>query len=136
MPATQHQYGEFYSWTILNDNVALKKTDKSFFNHHGSGIPMEIRWFFRAEHFPDNSNDIPVSLTFEGKSYKGKMNLHKMGKVRIFWHMDLENELNKHYHGGEYPLARFEKRGQDNYNIEFIDEITIEKDMTIQHEPL
>ena len=123
MPDTMYQLGEFYSWTILNENVAIKKTDKSFFVHHGSGVPMEIRWFFGAQHFSVGQKDIPVSLIFEGNSYNARLNLHKVGKVRIFWHSDLETELNKHFHGGEYPSVRFEKVERGVFRLEFIDEM-------------
>lgn len=123
MPDTMHQYGEFYSWTILNENVAIKKTDRSFFIHHGSGVPMEIRWFFGAQHFSPGQKDIPVSLVFEGNSYNARVNLHKVGKVRIFWHVDLETEFNKYFHGGEYPSVRFEKVGQGVFRLDFIDEM-------------
>ena len=51
------------------------------------------------------------------------MNLHKVGKVRIFWHADLENELNKHFLGGEYPSVRFEKLDHGVYRLDFIDEL-------------
>ncbi|MCF0113817.1 MAG: hypothetical protein HUJ56_00580, partial [Erysipelotrichaceae bacterium] len=41
--------GEFYSWTIVNDKTAIKKSDKSFYEHRGSGVPKDIKWFFDAE---------------------------------------------------------------------------------------
>lgn len=123
MSDKHHQYGKFYSWTIFSETVAVKETDTSFFNHKESGVPMEIRWFFDADHFPDKKRDIPVRLLFRGQSYDAHLNLHKLGKVRIIWYADLDKELNKYYHGGTYPLARFEKVGSDKYSIEFMDDI-------------
>ncbi len=117
------KYGEFYSWTIIDDNTAIKKTDKSFFFHHGSGIPMEIRWFFDAQQFPDKEHDIYIDLIYNDHPYEGKLNLHKVGKVRIFWHVDLDKELRKHFQGENYPLAQFEKISNYKYRISFIDEI-------------
>ena len=35
-----------YSWTIQSENIAIKKTDRSVFLHHGTGIPKKFRAFF------------------------------------------------------------------------------------------
>ena len=42
--------GQFDSWTIADEETAIKKCDKSFFEHTGSGVPKGICWFFNADH--------------------------------------------------------------------------------------
>ena len=49
--------GKFYSWEIVNDITAIKNCDKSFFQHRGSGVPIEIRWFFDSENMQMASKD-------------------------------------------------------------------------------
>ena len=44
-----NKYGSFDSWEIINDDVARKTCDKSFFQYRGSGLPKEVRWFFEVE---------------------------------------------------------------------------------------
>lgn len=38
--------GVFDSWEIQSKTLAIKHCDKSFFEHKGSGVPHEIKWFF------------------------------------------------------------------------------------------
>ena len=45
----EHQYGQFNSWEIINEDIARKTCDKTFFFAKESGVPRTIRWFFRAE---------------------------------------------------------------------------------------
>ena len=41
-PQTKH------SWTLLSDNIAIKKLDKSSFLHNGTGIPKEFVPYFTS----------------------------------------------------------------------------------------
>lgn len=49
---SDHQFGQFDSWEILNESIARKTCDSSFFKYHGSGVPQDIRWFFDVEELP------------------------------------------------------------------------------------
>lgn len=40
--------GVYDSWSIINDTMVIKRTDKSFFVYRGSAIPKELRGFFDA----------------------------------------------------------------------------------------
>ena len=42
------EYGS-HSWNVASDQVALKRMDKSSFLQHGTGIPVDIRPFFKLE---------------------------------------------------------------------------------------
>ena len=64
----EHEVGKFNSWEIVNENVARKVCDKSFFLHHGSNVAQEIRWFFNAEDLKAGSR-IEIVLVYEGFEY-------------------------------------------------------------------
>ncbi len=85
--------GIFSSWEIINEDLAIKHCDKSFFKHHGSGIPIETRWFWNAENlvYP---NQINVILKYRGKNYEAYVEQGIHGRTRIFWHQDLSKEFN------------------------------------------
>ncbi len=39
-PQDEHDFEyESHSWKVLSDQVAVKRMDKSSFNHYGTGIP-------------------------------------------------------------------------------------------------
>ncbi|MGM9534857.1 MAG: HNH endonuclease [Intestinibacter sp.] len=122
--------GKFYSWEIISDTVAIKNCDKSFFEHRGSGIPKEIRWFFNAENI-SNGEQIKFTLIYEGKEYEAhiEMETSKLSRTRIFWRTDLKKEFDEiliKYRGQsekncEYPSIQFIKISENVYKVEFID---------------
>ena len=120
---SEHPRGQFYSWNIISDKVALKAGDKYFFNHHGSGIPKEIRWFFGAENLAYGDKDIDIILLYEGKPFSGRLITEAQGRCRIIWHSDLSHLFRGYYHVDpeKYPLIRFEKKNANEYIVEFID---------------
>ena len=66
----EHQSGQFDSWEILSDTVAVKTCDKSFFAYHGSGVPKGICWFFHAEDL-EQGESVPVVILYNGMKYEG-----------------------------------------------------------------
>lgn len=66
----EHQYGQFNSWEIINEDIARKTCDKTFFFAKESGIPQKIRWFFRAEGI-SIGRQLELILTYEEKEYRG-----------------------------------------------------------------
>ncbi len=133
-PESEHKYGDFYSWTILNDNVALKKGDKSFFEHHGSALPKEIKWFFNVDSLK-HGEELPVLLHYEEKAFSGRIETDALERSRIFWHSDLSQIFQNHYNAESdyYPVVRFERLNNNEYGIEFVDDELIDKENT---EPL
>ena len=121
--------GKFYSWEIVSDTVAVKNCDKSFFEHRGSGIPKDIRWFFNAENIP-NGKRIEITLIYEGKKYDAhiEMETSKLSRTRIFWTGDLKKEFDnilkayrlKFPKDDDYPSVQFIKESKDSYVVEFI----------------
>ncbi len=121
--------GKFYSWEIVSDVIAIKNCDKSFFEHRGSGVPKEIRWFFDCENV-QNGEQIPLILIYNDKQYNAhiEMESSKHSRTRIFWKPDLKKEFNevlKDYRlklGKEdgYPSIKFTKIFGNTYEVEFI----------------
>ena len=56
--------GKFYSWEIIDNITAIKNCDKSFFQHRGSGVPREIRWFFDFKDI-QNGEQRPLILIYK-----------------------------------------------------------------------
>lgn len=122
--------GKFYSWEVINAIVAIKKCDKSFFEHRGSGVPKEIRWFFNAENI-SNGEQIKLTLIYEGKEYGAHIDMEssKNSRTRIFWRGDLKKEFDQilikyreqSEKRNEYPSIQFIKVSEGCYEVEFID---------------
>jgi hypothetical protein len=92
----EHRIGKLYSWEILNNSVAVKTCDKSFFVHKGTGIPQEIAWFFGAEGMPPGKRSI--QLTFQEVIYSATLvcnNRDGTPNLQLLWHADLGNEFKK-----------------------------------------
>lgn len=113
------ELGRFDSWNIISSDIAIKHCDKSFFEHNGSGLPMQIRWFFGAENLP-NGRSIQITLLYEGSEYSGRITKEgsDLGRTRIFWASDLGDHFKKDYGNyEEFPEARFEKVSDKTYKV-------------------
>jgi len=117
---------EKYSWTVLDDNTAIKHTDLSFFKNHGSGIPIEFRFFFEISDMSPGDNRY-ITLSFNGKQYKGRLNRSRSTTevTRIFWGEDLSHEFNRFFPDvtttKEYPDVQIIKTNSIHYSIAFVD---------------
>lgn len=91
-----HSIGVYDSWEIISENVAVKTCDASFFNHHGAGVPIAIRWFWEAEELA-NGNRRDFQISYNGDSYFAHVEKESSqnGRTRIFWSTDLAKELQK-----------------------------------------
>lgn len=120
---------KFYSWEIINDITAIKNCDKSFFEHRGSGVPREIRWFFDSEDI-QNGQRIPLILIYKNNEYNAHIEMERSqhSRTRIFWESDLKKEFYdvlKNYRlksekENEYPSIEFTKIFGNTYEVEFI----------------
>ena len=128
-PRKVHKHGEFYSWNVINETTMIKKGDKSFFEHKGSGVPKEVKWFFDAVNM-QHGNRKDITLLYEDKEYAGRIEIDPMQRCRIFWHTDLGNKFKTYYRedNGEYPLIRFQKIENGRYEVEFLDSVIIEEE--------
>ena len=109
--------GRFDSWTIVDENTAIKKCDKSFFDYRGSGVPKEICWFFDAEEM-ELGQVIPIKLIYQGSEYEGKIRNETSDRrrVRLFWSSDLARRLAP-YQDIDTAEAIFKKDGDHIYQL-------------------
>jgi len=87
-----------YSWTLQDENTAIKVLDKSAFLHRGTGIPVEIRSFFVDDVMnPGERRD--VALICNGKEYAAHIEIdhQESPRTRLFWNADYVNMLKTTY---------------------------------------
>ena len=120
--------GKFDSWEILDENIAIKHCDKSFFDYRGSGVPKGICWFFGAEDM-DLGETRTVRLIYNGVPYQGSIKNESTDRrrVRIFWSTELGNLFNAY--NVPNAAATFKKIEADTYEVSIKGG---EKEMTIK----
>jgi hypothetical protein len=124
-PLTSH------SWTVFSPTVAIKQMDRSAFQHHGTGVPRDVAFFFDFD--PDRDTK-PISLTHLGKQYQASLSPDpEHQRVRLFWKAHLSKliaELMPSRHqffskneGSDTAPAemRFFKMGEGVYSIDFLE---------------
>ena len=111
------RYGDFDSWTIVDDNTAIKHCDKSFFDYNGSGVPKGICWFFGADQL-ELGQVIPLTFRYQGQDFSGNIRNESSDRrrVRIFWNTELGN-LFKPFQTQNGSTATFHRVGADTYEI-------------------
>ncbi len=117
-----HQFGHFYSWEIINENIARKTCDDSFYKYHGSGIPAEIRWFFGAEDMVSEKSQA-LTLVYNGNEYDGyiQKDTRSSGRTRIFWSAALAKLFRPFESDGLQHILEFRRDRDDKYVISFVD---------------
>ncbi len=113
--------GRYFSFEILNDKEAIKYGDKSFFDHHGTGIPQNTYSFWGVDSliYPHKKD---IKLFFEGISYDAQFTTDDHGRIRMFWHSDLSEKYNAHPHQPDnYPAIIFTKVEIDSYDVTIVD---------------
>lgn len=127
---TSSPIGRFDSWEIVDEVIAIKHCDKSFFEHNGSGVPKGICWFFDAENL-NLGETRQITLLHNGKQYQGRVANESSDRrrVRIFWNAELGKLFAAYNSPG--ATATFKRILNDTY------EITIkggEAEMTVKEE--
>ncbi len=120
----------FDSWEILNDTTIIKKTDWSFFEYKGSGIPKGVFPFFKTSKL-SSGDKLYITLKYNGQEYNAYIEIDKTPsqRARIFWFADLGNRFTKLYPQYKdkdfknYPLVTFEQISPTHYNIFFAESI-------------
>ena len=113
---SDHQFGSFDSWEIIDENTAIKHCDKSFFDYRGSGVPKGICWFFDAEDMEPGGTRV-LKLIYNGVQYQGsvKNETTDRRRVRIFWSVELGNLFNSFNVPG--ATATFKKISANTYEV-------------------
>lgn len=124
-----------YSWTIQSDTTLLKKSDRSVFLHHGSGIPKKIRDFFQIRNIIPGERR-PITLWYQNHHYDAflETTIHDSPRTRIIWKQDFASIIHSKFPqcfdffrgGGESsdttPFLQFEARESPNeFNIELVE---------------
>ena len=143
--STDSEYREFsdfsngdyssYSWTIHSDSVAIKKSDRSVFLHHGTGIPHQIRGFFAITGLKAGEKK-EISLWNGNTRFNARLEMttHDVPRSRMIWYADFVESIQTSYpkwydffHAGgveadETPSIKFSKRSQvDEYTVDFLE---------------
>ena len=110
--------GVFDSWTIIDDDTAIKDCDRSFFEYHGSGVPKGISWFFGADDLAPGQV-VNLKLRYLDNDYDAQVRNESSNRrrVRIFWNADLGREFAKCLDKLTYSEAIFHRIGENAFKI-------------------
>ncbi|MCQ2530938.1 MAG: HNH endonuclease [Lachnospiraceae bacterium] len=106
-----------FSWEIVDDRTAIKHCDKSFFEHHGTGIPKETRAFWGIEDL-EKTRRKDVTIVYEGNEYSGYFAYEPTGRTRMFWYVDLQSELSLYKGLNSNICAEYTKINEDTLYLE------------------
>ncbi|MCH1960058.1 HNH endonuclease [Romboutsia hominis] len=134
--------GRCYSWEIISENVIIKNTDKSVFKEQGSGVPKEIREFFKVQNITQKEK-VFIKIVHNSKEYEAYivMESNDLARTRMYWYKDLSKVLNSYLPNYEsyfinnssdnksVPIMRFERKSDFTYKLDVIFEGQIEKDI-------
>jgi len=124
-----------HSWETHSDTIAEKKTDRSVFLHHGTGIPHKIRSFFGITDLNPGEHK-PITLWYQNNHYDAYLKMTSLDSPRsqMHWRSDFSTILHTTYPkwfnffraGGmesdDTPSLKFVKRSTPNeYDLEFIE---------------
>jgi 5-methylcytosine-specific restriction enzyme A len=127
-----------HSWTVFSPTVAVKLMDKSAFQHHGTGVPRDVSFFFD---FDPDQDAKSILLTYSGKQYQANLSPDpEHQRVRLFWKSPLSKLIaelmpSRHqiYSSNEDSDAapaemRFSRMRDDVYSIGFLEPDVISAD--------
>ena len=88
-----------HSWTIHSDTIAVKKTDRSVFLHHGTGIPKQIRAFFGITVLK-SSEKKSITLWYNNNRYDAHLEMTNLEspRSRMLWRSDFSTVLQSTFH--------------------------------------
>ena len=123
-----HATGTYASWEIESETIAVKQSDKSVFEHHGSAVPREIDWFFQADSLRSGTKRT-IKQQYNGKEYEAyiKRDKHELGRVQILWYKDLDTEFADYNGPGNHPRLRFEKVADEVYDVSILYDTKLNK---------
>lgn len=83
-----------FSWTVKPGISAIKRLDKSAFEHGGTGIPKAVCPFFGADKLPAGGK-IPILLINNSRIFSCYIlkDAHTSERVRMHWHSDFTRLL-------------------------------------------
>jgi 5-methylcytosine-specific restriction protein A len=120
----EQQTGKMYSWTVINDNNVIRKTDKSFFEHRGIAIPIAMKRFFGIEKMKYGIRK-DIVLIYRGVNYGTRLIVDALDRSRLFWNTDLGEKFQPYYFEDSFPSVRFSKVADNVFEVEFLNESLI-----------
>lgn len=125
---------KYYSWEILTDNVAIKLTDKSVFEYHGTGIPIETRWFWNVEKLAQGETHF-LQLYYRSFTYAARIQMEDSFRLRtrMWWPSKLTEDVDSI---SDCPYMRFERVGKDQYQVDFISRAVLEADNNMEQQKI
>lgn len=115
-------YGQCHSWNMVDNNCAIKTADKSVFLYHGTGIPSECRWFWKADNLVYGQR-LNIKLSYQGIDYKAYIKLGLTGRTQMVWFADLTKVLESMFpyaiETQVYPDISFIRKGDTCYDLKF-----------------
>lgn len=115
--------GKFFSW-IIDGDIAVKEIDKSVVYHHGTGIPHEIREYWKATKMEPGDKKF-VTLILNDNTYFASLEMRK-DRTRLFWHSDFRDAAYFRIYEDEQnrellkPYILFRRLGNDQYSVEVL----------------
>lgn len=117
--------GKYFSWEIVDEFIAIKTCDKTFFAHNESGVPKEICWFFDPG-ILRNGESKKITLLYDNKHFEGRVLIESSERIstghsrmRIIWNNDLGNLLSV-YRDIDSIRAVFHKTGDNCFSIRML----------------
>lgn len=109
---------KYYSWEIIDKEVAIKLTDKSVFDYNQTGIPIEVRSFWGVNKLA-RGEERKVRLYYKGRYYSAHIQMENSHRLRtkLMWTKALTQNIHSYV---EYPYMRFEKKSNELYYVDFI----------------
>lgn len=114
---------KIFSWFIDGD-IAVKEIDKSVVDHHGTGIPQEIRGYWNCEGLKEGEKK-KVVLEMSGIEYQAHIELRE-NRTRLLWYSNLKDaaefdlfcdvETRKLLK----PFLLFRKVAKDRYSVDVV----------------
>ena len=117
----KNRYGKYASWEIVNDDIARKTCDKSFFDYHGSALPNDILWFFNAEKLQPGGRQ-EVVLYYGGLQFDAYVQRESSSsaQTRVFWNTALAKRFDDFANDGIQHIIEFRRMGDNIYDVEFV----------------
>ena len=116
-----HEYGQFDSWEIVNENIARKTCDSTIFYAKESDLPQSIRWFFRADSI-SFGRQLDLLLIHDGIEYQGyvKRTYIFSDTTTISLGDDLIKKFQAYNNEKKSPVIEFKRLGDRRYAVRMI----------------
>lgn len=121
--------GKFSSWSVISEDIIIKHCDKSIFDHNGSALDAKVRAFWKAERL-SYPGRLEIILRYQGHDYNAYIGFEKHQRTCIFWSSELKPLFAEIPHSeNNFPDMRFERIGENKYEVVFLNIETIEDDI-------